>query len=144
VEHNGNLETTPQETNEPINQLPQASKTIMLVEDEDSVRALSRLILEREGYTIIEARDGKEALLMCEQYPGKIDLLLTDVVMPYLGGPELAEQVILLRPGIKVVYLSGYTDKAIVQQGLLREGVAYLEKPFTPQTLVRRLRQVLE
>jgi len=83
-------------------------------------------------------------LLLCEQYGGKIDLLLTDVVMPYLGGPELAAQISLLRPGIKVLYLSGYTDKAIVQQGLLIEGVAFLEKPFTPQTLVRRLRQVLQ
>ena len=124
--------------------LPGSAKTIMLVEDEESVRTLSRIILEKEGYTIIEAKHGREALLLCEQYPGKIDLLLTDVVMPYVGGPELAEQISLLRPGIKVVYVSGYTDKAITQAGLLTEGVAFLEKPFTPQTLLRRLRQILE
>lgn len=140
----GAPEVQPQKVSEVAKPLPGSAKTIMLVEDEESVRTLSRIILEKEGYTIIEAKHGREALLLCEQYPGKIDLLLTDVVMPYVGGPELAEQISLLRPGIKVVYLSGYTDKAITQAGLLTEGVAFLEKPFTPQTLLRRLRQILE
>ncbi len=120
------------------------SETILLVEDEEGVRDLARRILELKGYKVITASNPTEAAQVCERYEGPIHLLLTDVVMPTMSGPQLAEHVAFLRPGLKVLYISGYTDNAIVPHGILEEGVQFLQKPFTRDSLTRKVREVLE
>ncbi len=119
------------------------SETILLVEDDDQLRAVARGILHRNGYHVIEARNAGEALLHSEQYPAKIHLLLSDVVMPQMSGPELAKRLAAARPDMKVLCMSGYTDDSIVRHGMLDAQFAYLQKPFTFQTLTTRVREVL-
>jgi two-component system cell cycle sensor histidine kinase/response regulator CckA len=119
------------------------SETVLLVEDEKSVRALSRSILERYGYTVLEAGSGKEGLEVAHDYSLPIHLVLTDVVMPEMGGTDLASQLETLRPGVRVLYMSGYTDEAIFRHGLLKKGRSFLQKPFTPETLARKVREAL-
>jgi DNA-binding NtrC family response regulator len=97
-----------------------------------------------KGYKVITASNPTEAAQVCERYEGPIHLLLTDVVMPTMSGPQLAEHVAFLRPGLKVLYISGYTDNAIVPHGILEEGVQFLQKPFTRDSLTRKVREVLE
>jgi PAS domain S-box-containing protein len=120
------------------------TETVLLVEDEDGVRALMRQVLHKHGYNVLESRHGGEALLLCERHSGKIDLLLTDVVLEQMSGRELAERLIKVRPEMKVLYVSGYADDAIVHHGVLNAGVAFLQKPFTTEALARKIRYVLD
>jgi two-component system, cell cycle sensor histidine kinase and response regulator CckA len=120
------------------------SETVLLVEDEDQVRAVARAILARAGYRVLEAASGAKALDTCEQFGETIDLLLTDVVMPNMNGRQLAEQVSKLRPKVKVVFMSGYTDDAIVHHGVLNAGMAFIQKPLTVDLLLAKVREVLD
>jgi two-component system cell cycle sensor histidine kinase/response regulator CckA len=119
------------------------TETILLAEDAEAVRGAARQILERHGYKVLEAPNGTVALSTAENAP-KIDLLLTDVVMPEMSGRELAAQFAKLKPAAKVLFMSGYTDDAIIRHGVLRPGTAYLQKPFSPETLARKVREVLD
>lgn len=121
-----------------------AGETILLVEDEDSVRSLAARTLRRAGYTVIESCNGGEALLLCERHEGVIDLLLTDVVMPRMSGREVAERLTRMRPDMLVLFMSGYTADVIARHGILEEGQLFLEKPFTPAGLSARVREVLD
>jgi PAS domain S-box-containing protein len=121
------------------------SETILLVEDDDAVRNLVRRILTGSDYTVLEARNGEEAIQVCRQHEGPLHLLLTDVVLPGgMSGRQIAERLELLRPEARVLYMSGYTDDAIGRHGVLDPGIAFLEKPFAPTTLVHKVRRVLD
>jgi PAS domain S-box-containing protein len=134
----------PSVTQAPRVERPTGSETILVVEDEQQLRTLARLVLETSGYTVLGAEDGQRALSIAAEYPGQIDLLLTDVVMPGLSGRQIAERLSARQPGLKVLYTSGYTDDVVVRQGIVYSGVEFLQKPFTPTALVQRVRQVLD
>ncbi len=121
------------------------SETILIVEDEEMVRDLIYERLKKFGYDLIEAENGKKALQVCKKNNDKlIHLLITDVIMPDMGGSELAKKLEKLKPNMKILYISGYTDNAIVHHGVLDAGVAFLQKPFSPQALARKVREVLD
>jgi PAS domain S-box-containing protein len=119
------------------------TETILLVEDEESVRQLVRDTLQLKGYSVIEADNGEAGLAAAAKQKGKIDLVITDVVMPGMGGRELAAQLTKVRPETKVLYLSGYTEDAILSDGTIEKGTAFLQKPFTLQNLSRKVRELL-
>jgi CheY-like chemotaxis protein len=119
------------------------SETVLLVEDEEGVRNLVHSILRRNGYRVLEAKNGADALRVAEHH-ADIDLLLTDVVMPELGGAETAARLRAVRPGLKLLYMSGYTDDAVVLHGVLRSEAAFLQKPITPAVLLAKVREVLD
>jgi PAS domain S-box-containing protein len=123
---------------------PRGSQTILLVEDEKGVRKLAGQILKRQGYKVLEASNGGEALLICEQHEGPIDLLLTDVVMPGMSGRELADRLAGARRDMKVLFMSGYTANAVAHHGILEEGLEYIQKPFTVYDLAAKVRKVLD
>ncbi|HEX2877978.1 MAG TPA: ATP-binding protein [Polyangiaceae bacterium] len=120
------------------------SETVLLVEDDHQLRSVARTILSRNGYTVLEALTGGDAVQLCEQHPGQIDLLLTDVIMPRMSGREISNRVSELRPTTKVLFMSGYTEEAIVHHDILQPGVALLQKPITPDGLLRKIREVLD
>ena len=125
-------------------ELPRGNETILIVEDEEEVRRLAGKILEKQGYRILETFNGDDALLACERREGPIHLVLVDVVMPGMSGSELARLLKPLYPEIKILYMSGYTDNAIVRHGVLEKGINYIQKPFTMEGLARKVREVLD
>jgi CheY-like chemotaxis protein len=120
------------------------TETILLVEDDAQVRAVCRGVLKKSGYDVIEASNAGEALLHAERQRRPIHLLLTDVVMPQMSGPELAERLRDIRPEMRVLCMSGYTDDRIVRHGIKESRIAYIQKPFTPEILTQKVREVLE
>jgi CheY-like chemotaxis protein len=117
---------------------------VLVVEDEPVVRDLAAKILRQRGYTVLAAEGGPAALQLAKDHPGTIHLLLTDVVMPEMGGPEVAQRLRAARPGTRVLYMSGYTDDAILKHGALDASTPFLQKPFTPWGLAARVRDVLD
>jgi DNA-binding response OmpR family regulator len=125
-------------------EIPTGSETILLVEDAEPFREVVRQFLEQGGYRVLVAEDGVAALGVAQEHHGPIHLLVTDVVMPGLSGPLLAQNLCLGHPDVHVLYMSGYTDEALGEHGVLEEGIALLEKPFTRGSLLRKVREVLD
>jgi CheY-like chemotaxis protein len=123
---------------------PGKGETVLLVEDDPRVRKLAHRLLVRGGYAVIEAADAEDAVRLAGEHAGKIDLLLTDVIMPGISGRMLAQRLSHLQPTLKVLYMSGYTDDAIVNHGVLSRDIAFLQKPFTPTTFGRAVREALD
>ena len=128
----------------PSAELPRGRETVLLAEDEGGVRALARHVLSECGYTVLEAADGEEALRVAAAHAGPIDLLATDVVMPRLGGRELAERLLPKRPGTRLLYLSGYANDPLLSQGVTGGPAGFLQKPFMPRDLAQKVREVLD
>ncbi len=120
------------------------TETILLVEDEPAVREMATFTLQEQGYTVLEATNGQDALRLANEYANDIDLLVTDVIMPQMNGKDLADQITAVRPHTKTLFTSGYTDDAIVQHGVLKPGIAFLPKPFSPAALGRKVRETLD
>jgi CheY-like chemotaxis protein len=117
---------------------------VLIVEDAEAIRALTRKVLMGQGYQVMEAGDGIAALRLVQAHEGPLDLVLTDVVMPGMGGRELAQHLTTLRPGVRLLYMSGYTADTMVHRGVLEDGVPFLPKPFTPEDLARKVRDALD
>ena len=120
------------------------AETVLVAEDEEPVRALVREVLHRSGYTVFEASGGEEAISLSQRHPEPIHLLLTDLVMPGIGGRILADRLAPLRPAMKVLYMSGYTDDEMMREAVQQAAVAFLPKPFSADTLLRKVRDVLD
>lgn len=119
-------------------------ETILVVDDEGAIRSLTRSVLESQGYQVLEAPNGTEALLQASLYKAPIHLLMTDVVMPGMNGPQLAQAVTQSHPELRVLFFSGYTDEALAEQGLLEKGPPFLKKPCAPDVLTRTVREILD
>jgi CheY-like chemotaxis protein len=125
--------------------MPRGTETILLAEDDPSLREMSATLLRRLGYTVLTAANGVEALTLKQQRDiGHIDLLFTDIVMPHMSGKELSDRIRTIYPRTRILFTSAYTENAIVHQGILNEGVALLQKPFTPSALAHKVREVLD
>lgn len=124
--------------------MPRGSETVLIVEDEEGVRKLVRSVLETSGYRVLEADSGEAALEVSSAHDEEIQLLVTDVVMPKMSGRDLAEALVLLRPDIRILFLSGYADRAVIEHGILETGAAFMQKPFTPDALARKVREILD
>jgi CheY-like chemotaxis protein len=125
-------------------ELLQGSETVLLVEDEEVVRNLGVRILEGSGYRVMHTGNGDEAIALAREHGERIDLLLTDVVMPGMSGRELANRLTRIHPETRVLFTSGYTDNAIVHHGVLDEGVSFIGKPYSPSALAKKVREVLD
>ena len=125
-------------------ELPRGKETILIVEDFEEVRQLAVQVLERQGYKILEAANGNATLEVCKRHKGQIHLMMTDVVMPGMSGRELADRIKSMHPEMKVLYTSGHADDTIVHYGVLRDGVNYIQKPFTMEGLARKVREALD
>jgi two-component system, cell cycle sensor histidine kinase and response regulator CckA len=124
--------------------VPGGSETVLVVEDEATVRSLVRTALERSGYRVLHASNPREAITVAQGFDGPIQLLLSDVIMPESEGPPLFTRLAAERPGLRVLYMSGYANGAVLQQGLRAHGTPFLQKPFTPRDLKRKVREVLD
>ena len=124
--------------------LPRGSETVLLVEDASWLRELIRQCLHGFGYTVLEAAHGEEAIRVAETHQGPIHLLVADLVLPGISGRRLAARIAALKPGLKLLYMSGYTAEAVVEHGVLDLGTPFLQKPFQPGTLARKVREVLD
>ena len=125
--------------------LPRGTETLLVVEDEPSVRHLARGVLEAQGYEVLSASNGQDALHVAREHKGSpIRLVVTDVIMPLMGGKVMAEWLKTTYPDLKILFTSGYTDDAIAQHGVLEPGVAFLPKPYTPGILARKVREMLD
>lgn len=131
--------TSPVETGD----FPKGEETLLLVEDEEALRNLTAKVLRDQGYTVLEAANGDEAIKLARTFSQRIHLLVTDLVMPQMGGKELVEPFKLLHPDCKVLFISGYTDGVLTDQGLLGHGALFLQKPFSPLEFLRKIREVL-
>jgi CheY-like chemotaxis protein len=120
------------------------TETVLLVDDDGGVRTFARLVLRAAGYTVLEAGSGPEALRLAQEYPDPIHLLVSDVVMPGLGGGQVADRLTDVRPALKVLFLSGHTHDTAVRRGMLPATAAFLQKPFTSAALARKVREVLD
>jgi len=129
---------------EVIREVPKGDETILVVEDEETVRKLAVRLLKRQGYKVLEAPDGGQAFILCEKYQGPIHLILSDVVMPGMSGRELVERLQKIHPEAKSLYMSGYTDNVILHHGILEKGFEFISKPFTRESLARKVREVLD
>jgi two-component system, cell cycle sensor histidine kinase and response regulator CckA len=123
---------------------PRGSETVLLVEDEPALRAVARRVLQRQGYAVLEAADGDAALALVATHQGPLHLLVTDVVMPGLSGRDLADRLTAARPDLRVLFVSGYSGEALAHHGILDPDLAYLEKPFNPDALAIKVREVLD
>jgi two-component system cell cycle sensor histidine kinase/response regulator CckA len=137
-------EAVPHKRADEAKEVLHGTETILLTEDDDMVRRLVRSVLETYGYRVLEAANGSAALLICERHEGLIHLLISDLIMPGMSGRDLDNRAAQLRPEMKVLYMSGYTDDTIVGQGFLDEGTPFLQKPFAPDTLAQKVREVLD
>ena len=125
--------------------MPRGTETLLVVEDEPSVRHLARQVLEAQGYNVLSASNGQDALHVAREHKGSpIRLVVTDVIMPQMGGKVMAEWLKTTYPDLKILFTSGYTDDAIAHHGVLMAGVEFLPKPYTPATLVFKVREMLD
>lgn len=129
---------------QPAAKRPAAPETVLLVEDEEILSELAQDILQMKGYRVLAAHDGEEAIRLCQEHKGPIHLLLTDLILPKMSGRDLQERIASMQPETKVLYMSGYTEAALTQQGVLDPGTAFISKPFTPSSLLHKVREVLE
>jgi CheY-like chemotaxis protein len=125
-------------------ELPRGTETVLVVEDDGSVREVAVNILRMQGYKVLEATGGEEALIICEKEKNPIHLILTDILMPHMTGPQLIRQLKQVRQDLKVLYMTGYTDESVVHQGILEKGVKLIHKPFTIKKMARKVREVLD
>jgi CheY-like chemotaxis protein len=143
------LPTVDKELDEPLPPEPQpesaaGTETVVVAEDDDMVRALVRVTLEASGYEVLEASSGEAALRVCEEHPGTVDVLVTDMVMPGMGGRALADRLQAARPGLRVLYVSGYAESEVIDHGEPAAETAFVQKPFTPEELALQVRSLID